>query len=530
MAAEHKTSVLIESQLPEYLREEGPNLVAFLKAYYQWMETTGQVTNVSKTIFESKDIDTTNLDNYYTHFKNLVLSEFPEEIRADKRLVSKKILDLYQSKGSDLSYNLLFRILYGVDVEVFDPSEYILRASDGRWIKRTTIQLGAPFSGNIDDIIGKQVTGQTSGAKGTVTTSITTFELGVEVKRLTLTEVTGTFLDFEQVLTSDTIGGFIQSLAGPLGDLRFGTATSSGGAGHQLGDNVRFTGTSGSGANGIVTSTVNTPSAGTITNIRVINQGSNFNSLEPVTVTNLSRSGTTNASGDPVVVGAVTETGSYQGTKGFLSWDQKLHDSYYYQQYSYVLKSSKALSVYRDIVRDILHPAGTRMFGQVDFDVNIDLTTLQVDSLLSSTLIKPSSIASTTTFSSNTVVFAPHIEMETPISSTLAFGTNKVFVSANGFINVVNNQVISSYTSRTISSLLNQPVIIGTAKVVQGDGNFNFSTFLRGGQEIEIQDITPGGTGNTSYIVNTVFTSTTFTLNTNFVGTTTSNAVFRYTT
>ena len=94
MAAEHKTSVLIESQLPEYLREEGPNLVAFLKAYYQWMETTGQVTNVSKTIFESKDIDTTNLDNYYTYFKNLVLSEFPEEIRADKRLVSKKILDL----------------------------------------------------------------------------------------------------------------------------------------------------------------------------------------------------------------------------------------------------------------------------------------------------------------------------------------------------------------------------------------------------------------------------------------------------
>jgi hypothetical protein len=168
------------------------------------------------------------------------------------------------------------------------------------------------------------------------------------------------------------------------------------------------------------------------------------------------------------------------------------------------------------------------MFGQVDFDVNIDLTTLQVDSLLSSTLIKPNSIASTTSFSSNTVVFAPHIDMETPISSTLAFGTNKVFVAANGFIHVVNNQVISSYTSRTISSLLNQPVIIGTAKVVQGDGNFNFSTFLRGGQEIEIQDITPGGTGNTSYIVNTVFTSTTFTLNTDFVGTTTSNAIFRY--
>jgi hypothetical protein len=528
MSTNNKTSVLIESQLPEYLAEDGPNLVAFLKAYYQWMETSGQVTEVSKNIFNSKDIDTTNLSKYYLHFRSMLLQDFPEEIRADKRLVTKRIIDLYQSKGTDLSYNLLFRILYGQDVQLFNPGEYILRASDGRWTKRTNIQLGAPFSGNIENIVGKVVTGQTSGAKGTVTTSVTTFEIGVEVKKLTVKDVTGTFLDFEQVLSDDNIGGFVVRLNGPLGDIKFGTVTASGGSGHQLGDTVRFTSSSGSGANGIVISTTDTPSPGTITRIRVQNQGSDYNANQPVTVSNLSRTGTTNASGDPVVVGAVTENGSYIGTKGFLSWDQKLHDSYYYQEYSYVIKSQKALKVYRDIVRDVLHPSGTRMFGQMDFSNNLDATGLSVESVFSSNLLRVVSISPNTVFGLTTVL-APEIDIADGIGPDTTIGSPSVLVVANGFIYIANNNIISSYLSTQISQLLSQPVIIGTAKVVQGDGGFDFTTFLNSGATVEIQDIIPGGTGNTTYIVNTVFSNTTFTLNTDFVGSTTSNAIFRYT-
>ena len=116
MATDQKTSVLVQSQVPGYLLEEGPNLVAFLKAYYEWMETTGQMTEQSKNLLVNQDIDTTDLNKFYSYFQREVLADFPEAVLADKRLVAKKIKDLYRSKGTLASYNLLFRILYNQDV------------------------------------------------------------------------------------------------------------------------------------------------------------------------------------------------------------------------------------------------------------------------------------------------------------------------------------------------------------------------------------------------------------------------------
>ena len=56
MATDLKISTLIPSQLPSYLLEQGPNLVAFLKAYYQWMETDGQVTEQSKNLLVTRTL------------------------------------------------------------------------------------------------------------------------------------------------------------------------------------------------------------------------------------------------------------------------------------------------------------------------------------------------------------------------------------------------------------------------------------------------------------------------------------------
>ena len=100
MATDSKTSVLVQSQVPGYLLEEGPNLVAFLKAYYEWMETTGQMTEQSKSLLANQDIDTTDLGKFYSFFQREILADFPETILADRRLVAKKIKDLYHSKGT----------------------------------------------------------------------------------------------------------------------------------------------------------------------------------------------------------------------------------------------------------------------------------------------------------------------------------------------------------------------------------------------------------------------------------------------
>ena len=62
MATDKKISTLVQSQVPSYLLEEGPNLVAFHKAYSERMDTTGQVTDASKNLLTNQDIDTANFD------------------------------------------------------------------------------------------------------------------------------------------------------------------------------------------------------------------------------------------------------------------------------------------------------------------------------------------------------------------------------------------------------------------------------------------------------------------------------------
>ncbi len=682
MATNNKTSALVQSQLPQYLVEDGPNLIAFMKAYYEWMETTNQATDASRNLLNYQDIDTTDLEKFYEYFKKEVLCDFPKVILADQRLVAKRIKDLYRSKGSSAAYNLLFRILFDEDISVVRPSESILRASDGRWQQDTVLRLGQPFSGNLDNAIDKVVTGQNSGAKGKVTRVLSVFENGIAVTQFRLVEVSGTFFDLEQVLTSDGIGGYVVNTIGPLTDVTFGTASTTGGTGHQVGDFVNLTSTTGSQATGRIDATTNqavdfnilsggsgytvgdtvititggnvkgglvgeatvasisntetlfgytdtienlkqTPigygptyssnsgvissnlassnsstalgtalgtfsitagkiasitttlgnydvtlpavfatdtivspldlpdgfggfkgrnalltasfQPGSITDITVLNGGTSYNAIDAVTVVNTSRGGTNNGIGDPVISGVVTLPGAYKGTKGQLSSDMRLQDNYYYQQFSYDINSSTALKTYRDIVHDVIHPAGTKLFGTVNIGKTIDASGVTVESALTSDLVGGKqglpSIAANTTFGNIVIELAaivPSITSNTIVAPALT--VQNQFVTANGTIYVANNNVVNNFLTFAITSYLPEPVMFGTAFNVQGDGNATFGTFLQGGSFIEIEDKQLGSAvGNTTYIVNTVFSNTSFTMNTPFVGGATSNGILRYT-
>ena len=73
-----------------------------------------------------------------------------------------------------------------------------------------------------------------------------------------------------------------------------------------------------------------------------------------------------------VVTGGVgIQEGFYRSNKGFLDSNKKIIDSYYYQEHSYVIKSSKALEKYSKLVRDNIHPAGNELFGEINIS-NID--------------------------------------------------------------------------------------------------------------------------------------------------------------
>lgn len=72
--------------------------------------------------------------------------------------------------------------------------------------------------------------------------------------------------------------------------------------------------------------------------------------------------------------------GFYRDRVGFLSDDSKLHDGEYYQDYSYEIRSKIPLEKYAKMLKDVLHVAGTRMFGVIYTATFNDETILPVAS------------------------------------------------------------------------------------------------------------------------------------------------------
>ena len=84
--------------------------------------------------------------------------------------------------------------------------------------------------------------------------------------------------------------------------------------------------------------------------------------------------------------------GFYINTDGQLSSNKKLQDNYYYQDFSYVILSALTYNKWKDIVGKILHPAGLKSFGKLQFATKYTLdTTNAIDAsiLLGINIIAP---------------------------------------------------------------------------------------------------------------------------------------------
>ncbi len=65
--------------------------------------------------------------------------------------------------------------------------------------------------------------------------------------------------------------------------------------------------------------------------------------------------------------------GYYKSDRGKLGVsNQKLLDSNFYQDYSYVVKSKTPIDTWRDLIKSTTHPAGFKLFGQVDVEATAE--------------------------------------------------------------------------------------------------------------------------------------------------------------
>lgn len=529
-----KLSSQIAQSFPEHIREDGPKFVEFIKAYFEYLEQTQKGGDANRGLYDYMDIDRT-LDDFVEYFHREFLVNIPRSVAADKRLLTKYIRDYYRSRGSEESCKFLFRALFDEEIDFYYPGDDILRTSDGRWVKETTIR-GTLITGNPDDIDGRQVTGATSGATARVQEILSIIASGITIIQLTVENVSGTFVEDE--IVSDGFGNSIR-IFNAVGSIS-GVNPIDGGALHQTGDLVTLTGSGGGTAQGIITATTDTsavtfriqnggsgfrkantaitisggspdipaqisilnlsntsvitlnsniinpvknvvlntkpfgagPAAfaasnvnstlnsaltfsnqtiGSINTIALLTPGSGYTGELPtvdlldaevlaqsivdterggykghnaqliasrlagaiaaisitssdanflkndaimitnnsrssanVTVTNvdtygsivrgLRRKGLFPATVTADIKGTFSLPGRYIDTKGFLSWNNKLQDNEYYQEFSYVIRAHKLFDDYAQIIKKLDHPAGTRMFGTYRIDSGADLS------------------------------------------------------------------------------------------------------------------------------------------------------------
>lgn len=231
----HDVSVYIKNQFPTAYEEGGENFVAFVEAYYEFMDAN---YFQNKTILETIDIDNT-LTEFVLHFKETYLKDFPYVAATSKEFMIKNILDFYKSKGSILSTQLLIRMLFGDETKVFLPSLDILKPSDSKWVEPEYIEVSR--SDRTIEFLNTEITGSKSRAKAIVEGIVTKRIEGKYIDVVYLSDVRGRFVKNEFV----TNNGSLKNAPQTIGSLTTVTV-GNGGRNNKIGDIFEVIGAEGS--------------------------------------------------------------------------------------------------------------------------------------------------------------------------------------------------------------------------------------------------------------------------------------------
>lgn len=196
MAINEKLSKLVKNQFPAFYQEEGENFIAFVEAYYEYLEQSGKLSHEIRNLSSYKDVAETT-DAYLEYFRSDLLHNVPTDLLADKRLLARHIKDFNRSRGTFKSYKLLFSVLYNEPVEVYYPADQILKVSDGDY--RIDRYLVTTFDQAHYQFIGKTIKGDESKAEALVEDVIRRVIRGKDLMQIVVSNVKGTFNHLETV-------------------------------------------------------------------------------------------------------------------------------------------------------------------------------------------------------------------------------------------------------------------------------------------------------------------------------------------
>ena len=414
----------ILNQLPSFIVEDYPRFVAFVEAYYEWLNENGNPEQRIKDHTNALAFEE-SVDEYVDFMMQEFLTKIPQNVFGNKELFIKWSKKLNLSRGSHESYKFLFRLLFNEQTtEIYLPKENILKPSDGTWVSGQHTIL-VTNSGDPERFLYKRIfqekpiyNGIVEYAYATVESYRIRYNNGFNLIELYVSNIVGefesdfliqdeegnsewpietisgfeivdpgqsyfngtrlSFTNWDQTFTKDVdaeedgifdtrcttflqkdqitiiVNGYELPISAFEYDGRYITSNQiTSGDYCVFSISIGYEGYISIGEvdnQGMVTEvqTLDTP-IGTQENLSMTAQDSFGSGLD---VTAFS--------------GVIREIpGYYLNQKGFLSANMYLQDSNYYQDYSYVIKTEQDIRKYADVVKDVLHPAGFKLFGNV---------------------------------------------------------------------------------------------------------------------------------------------------------------------
>jgi hypothetical protein len=153
-------------------------------------------------------------------------------------------------------------------------------------------------------------------------------------------------------------------------------STTTGSSANLIATNIQ-----GKSANVSIDVANNATGIGSIRGITVKDFGINYTTA----TANVSSYGDGNANLTPIISGLGVKEGNWISDDGKVNY-KKIQDSYYYQDFSYVIKSGLVFNAYKDTVKKLLHPAGLQAFGEILLFNTIEVTPNFIDRLRIKTL------------------------------------------------------------------------------------------------------------------------------------------------
>lgn len=141
-------SPIIKERVPQFIKENYPNLFKILSDYYDWIEDDNYLVHLEDFIANSE----ANLE-HQPHV-DMILNElgctFADRITEDKKIIINTIRDFYLSRGNSYSLEYLFRALFNEWVEIDYPRKRMMYLSSADYSSISEILITADSLGTVE--------------------------------------------------------------------------------------------------------------------------------------------------------------------------------------------------------------------------------------------------------------------------------------------------------------------------------------------------------------------------------------------